>query len=113
MYQETLALGARNFPGGSVFLVTTGDQASATGTHTALSTAQNPIAMSSAALEQKRSCNIPCGVSCGVVSSPIVTSSQGSDADHPANFGRLCIKGSTLVTAALLMTRNAPVIPMA
>ena len=39
-----------------------------------------------------------CGVGCGV----IIESEQGrivnvkGDPDHPANFGRLCTKGSTL-----------------
>jgi len=50
-----------------------------------------------------------CGVGCGVI-----IESQGSeitgvrgDPDHPANFGRLCTKGSTLhLTAASTVTRQ-------
>ncbi|MES2973437.1 MAG: molybdopterin-dependent oxidoreductase [Pseudomonadota bacterium] len=50
-----------------------------------------------------------CGVGCGV----IIESSQGEitgvrgDPDHPANFGRLCSKGSTLhLTATHAVTRQ-------
>lgn len=41
-----------------------------------------------------------CGVGCGVVATPLADGSvtiQG-DVDHPANFGRLCSKGSALGT---------------
>ena len=50
-----------------------------------------------------------CGVGCGVI-----IESQGNeitgvrgDPDHPANFGRLCTKGSTLhLTASSAITRQ-------
>jgi assimilatory nitrate reductase catalytic subunit len=51
-----------------------------------------------------------CGVGCGVVISSEgdqITGVRG-DPDHPANFGRLCTKGSTLhLTAAAPVTRQA------
>ncbi|MFT4266641.1 MAG: molybdopterin-dependent oxidoreductase [Xenophilus sp.] len=51
-----------------------------------------------------------CGVGCGVViesQGAQITGVRG-DPDHPANFGRLCTKGSTLhLTAAAEVTRQA------
>ena len=50
-----------------------------------------------------------CGVGCGVViesSGDQITGVRG-DPDHPANFGRLCTKGSTLaLTASAAITRQ-------
>ena len=39
-----------------------------------------------------------CGVGCGVIATPDGKggAAMAGDADHPANFGRLCIKGSAL-----------------
>lgn len=62
-----------------------------------------------AALKETRSTCPYCGVGCGVV-----IESQGNqitgvrgDPDHPANFGRLCTKGSTLaLTASAAVTRQ-------
>ncbi|MET3380614.1 nitrate reductase [Variovorax paradoxus] len=59
-------------------------------------------------LETRSTCPY-CGVGCGVI-----IESQGSeitgvrgDPDHPANFGRLCTKGSTLhLTASATVTRQ-------
>jgi assimilatory nitrate reductase catalytic subunit len=51
-----------------------------------------------------------CGVGCGVIiesDGQQITDVRG-DPDHPANFGRLCTKGSTLhLTAAAPITRHA------
>ena len=54
--------------------------------------------MDGAALPEKRSTCPYCGVGCGVLLRP---DGQGGlsvrgDPDHPANFGRLCSKGSAL-----------------
>ena len=50
-----------------------------------------------------------CGVGCGVIiesRGSQITGVQG-DPDHPANFGRLCTKGSTLaLTASAAVTRQ-------
>jgi hypothetical protein len=50
-----------------------------------------------------------CGVGCGVViesDGAQITGVRG-DPDHPANFGRLCTKGSTLhLTASAAITRR-------
>jgi assimilatory nitrate reductase catalytic subunit len=50
-----------------------------------------------------------CGVGCGVIiesDGAQITGVRG-DPDHPANFGRLCTKGSTLhLTAAASITRQ-------
>jgi len=50
-----------------------------------------------------------CGVGCGVIietEGDAITNVRG-DPDHPANFGRLCTKGSTLhLTAAASITRQ-------
>ncbi len=50
-----------------------------------------------------------CGVGCGVIiesSGDQITGVRG-DPDHPANFGRLCTKGSTLaLTASVAVTRQ-------
>ncbi|MDO8375408.1 MAG: hypothetical protein Q7T39_26070, partial [Polaromonas sp.] len=49
-----------------------------------------------------------CGVGCGVIiesKGDEITGVRG-DPDHPANFGRLCTKGSTLhLTASSIVTR--------
>ncbi len=65
--------------------------------------------MTDTAIRETRSTCPYCGVGCGV----IVASSGGQitgvrgDPDHPANFGRLCTKGSTLhLTAAAAVTRQ-------
>src|SRR3954447_9735049 len=51
-----------------------------------------------------------CGVGCGVLiktESGKITGVRG-DPDHPANFGRLCTKGSTLhLTASPAVTQHA------
>src|SRR5512144_2267713 len=51
-----------------------------------------------------------CGVGCGVVIESAggqITGVRG-DPEHPANFGRLCTKGSTLhLTAAPLLQQQA------
>ena len=58
--------------------------------------------------ETKSTCPY-CGVGCGVViesDGPQITGVRG-DPDHPANFGRLCSKGSTLhLTASAAITRQ-------
>src|SRR3954467_3951305 len=64
-----------------------------------------------AGLKETRSTCPYCGVGCGVI-----IESQGSqitgvrgDPDHPANFGRLCTKGSTLHhTATHAVTMHTP-----
>ncbi|HEX5805952.1 MAG TPA: molybdopterin-dependent oxidoreductase, partial [Macromonas sp.] len=51
-----------------------------------------------AAVQQTRSTCPYCGVGCGVIIESVgtrIVNVQG-DPDHPANFGRLCTKGSTL-----------------
>jgi assimilatory nitrate reductase catalytic subunit len=61
-----------------------------------------------AVLETKSTCPY-CGVGCGVViesQGDQITGVRG-DPDHPANFGRLCSKGSTLhLTASSIVTRQ-------
>ena len=65
--------------------------------------------MTNAALQETRSTCPYCGVGCGVViesSGDVITGVRG-DPDHPANFGRLCTKGSTLaLTASASVTRQ-------
>jgi assimilatory nitrate reductase catalytic subunit len=60
-------------------------------------------------LETKSTCPY-CGVGCGVIieaSGNQITGVRG-DPDHPANFGRLCTKGSTLhLTASKAVTQQA------
>ena len=48
-----------------------------------------------------------CGVGCGVLATPDGTGGAviGGDPDHPANFGRLCSKGSALGETLSLETR--------
>lgn len=49
-------------------------------------------------MQETRSTCPYCGVGCGVIiesSGDRITGVRG-DPDHPANFGRLCTKGSTL-----------------
>ena len=68
------------------------------------------IPIASPASEETRSTCPYCGVGCGVL-----IRTQGAqivdvrgDPDHPANFGRLCTKGSTLhLTAAPHVTAQA------
>ncbi|MFT4193834.1 molybdopterin oxidoreductase family protein, partial [Ottowia sp.] len=59
-------------------------------------------------IETKSTCPY-CGVGCGVIvesDGARITGVRG-DPDHPANFGRLCTKGSTLhLTAAPVVTRH-------
>ena len=59
-------------------------------------------------LETRSTCPY-CGVGCGVIiesSGDQITGVRG-DPDHPANFGRLCTKGSTLaLTASSAVTRQ-------
>ncbi|MEY5099986.1 MAG: hypothetical protein RJA36_2705 [Pseudomonadota bacterium] len=59
--------------------------------------------------ETKSTCPY-CGTGCGVIiesSGDQITGVRG-DPDHPANFGRLCTKGSTLhLTASATITRQA------
>ena len=63
-----------------------------------------------AALRETRSTCPYCGVGCGVVigaQGDQITAVRG-DPDHPANFGRLCTKGSTLhLSAAASVTQQA------
>ena len=65
--------------------------------------------MTNAALQETKSTCPYCGVGCGVViesQGDQITGVRG-DPDHPANFGRLCTKGSTLaLTATALVTRQ-------
>ena len=69
----------------------------------------NPLPVTEGAKQTKSTCPY-CGVGCGVI-----IESQGSqitgvrgDPDHPANFGRLCTKGSTLaLTASSAVTGQA------
>jgi assimilatory nitrate reductase catalytic subunit len=65
--------------------------------------------MSEAAAETRSTCPY-CGVGCGVViasQAGRITGVRG-DPDHPANFGRLCSKGSTLhLTATQAVTLQA------
>ena len=60
-------------------------------------------------MKETRSTCPYCGVGCGVViesSGDVITGVRG-DVDHPANFGRLCTKGSTLaLTASASVTRQ-------
>jgi assimilatory nitrate reductase catalytic subunit len=60
------------------------------------------------AQETKSTCPY-CGVGCGVIiesEGPQITGVRG-DPDHPANFGRLCSKGSSLhLTASAVVTRQ-------
>lgn len=62
-----------------------------------------------AGLKETRSTCPYCGVGCGVViesQGEQITGVRG-DSDHPANFGRLCTKGSTLaLTASAAVTRQ-------
>ncbi|CAN5208765.1 nitrate reductase [soil metagenome] len=59
----------------------------------------NPISASAAqsGLETKATCCY-CGVGCGVIieTNGIQVTGVRGDPDHPANFGRICTKGSTL-----------------
>ena len=61
-------------------------------------------------MKETRSTCPYCGVGCGVViqsEGEQITGVRG-DPDHPANFGRLCTKGSTLhLTASAAVTRQA------
>jgi assimilatory nitrate reductase catalytic subunit len=60
-------------------------------------------------MTQTRSTCPYCGVGCGVIiesDGPQITGVRG-DPDHPANFGKLCTKGSTLhLTASPTITRQ-------
>ncbi|MEO7852022.1 MAG: molybdopterin-dependent oxidoreductase, partial [Rubrivivax sp.] len=59
--------------------------------------------------ETKSTCPY-CGVGCGVIIEHDGTQISGvrGDPDHPANFGKLCSKGSTLhLTAAAHVTQQA------
>ncbi|MEJ1165936.1 molybdopterin-dependent oxidoreductase [Variovorax sp. CCNWLW186] len=60
-------------------------------------------------MEETRSTCPYCGVGCGVIiesDGAQITGARG-DPDHPANFGRLCTKGSTLhLTATATVTRQ-------
>jgi assimilatory nitrate reductase catalytic subunit len=60
-------------------------------------------------MEETRSTCPYCGVGCGVIiesDGAQITGVRG-DPDHPANFGRLCTKGSTLhLTASATVTRQ-------
>ncbi|MFX6346353.1 hypothetical protein ABTF61_19330, partial [Acinetobacter baumannii] len=57
-------------------------------------------------VKETRSTCCYCGVGCGVLiqteelaGQPVITGVRG-DPDHPANYGRLCTKGSTLHLSA-------------
>src|SRR5438067_2547698 len=60
-------------------------------------------------MKETRSTCPYCGVGCGVIiesEGAQITGVRG-DPDHPANFGRLCTKGSTLhLTAAVPITKQ-------
>ncbi len=68
-----------------------------------------PLAKAMNMTETRSTCPY-CGVGCGVIiesEGDQITGVRG-DPDHPANFGRLCTKGSTLhLTAAEHITRQA------
>ena len=68
-----------------------------------------PIATASAHRETRSTCPY-CGVGCGVIiesSAEQITGVRG-DPEHPANFGRLCTKGSTLhLSATAAVTQQA------
>ncbi|MEO7642049.1 MAG: molybdopterin-dependent oxidoreductase, partial [Ramlibacter sp.] len=61
-------------------------------------------------MKETRSTCPYCGVGCGVViesEGDQITGVRG-DPQHPANFGKLCTKGSTLhLTASAVVTRHA------
>ncbi|QNK71369.1 molybdopterin-dependent oxidoreductase [Variovorax sp. PAMC26660] len=60
-------------------------------------------------MQETRSTCPYCGVGCGVIIESDGTQITGvrGDPDHPANFGRLCTKGSTLhLTASATVTRQ-------
>ena len=63
----------------------------------------------SASLRETRSTCCYCGVGCGVIiehDGGRITGVRG-DPEHPANFGRLCSKGSTLhLTATASVTKQ-------
>ncbi|MEY4756660.1 MAG: hypothetical protein RJA34_1558 [Pseudomonadota bacterium] len=66
--------------------------------------------MSSVAATETRSTCPYCGVGCGVIISAEAGQITGvrGDPEHPANFGRLCSKGSTLhLTATAAVTRQS------
>ena len=66
------------------------------------------VTASPAAQETRSTCPY-CGVGCGVIIESQGTQITGvrGDPDHPANFGRLCSKGSTLhLTAAGSITQQ-------
>ena len=61
-------------------------------------------------MKETRSTCPYCGVGCGVIIESEASQITGvrGDPDHPANYGRLCTKGSTLhLTAAVAVTRQA------
>ena len=65
--------------------------------------------MASVAATETRSTCPYCGVGCGVIISAQAGQITGvrGDPEHPANFGRLCSKGSTLhLTATVAVTRQ-------
>ena len=65
--------------------------------------------MSPTASRETRSTCPYCGVGCGVIiaSTGVQIAGVRGDPDHPANFGRLCTKGSTLaLTASAGVTRQ-------
>ena len=66
--------------------------------------------MTTTPVRETRSTCPYCGVGCGVVIASVdgqITGVRG-DPDHPANFGRLCAKGSNLhLTATAPITRQA------
>jgi len=69
-----------------------------------------PILPANPGSRETRSTCPYCGVGCGVIiesSASQITGVRG-DPDHPANFGRLCTKGSTLhLTASASVTQQA------
>ena len=68
----------------------------------------SPTAPTPACTETRSTCPY-CGVGCGVIISAVGDQISGvrGDPDHPANFGRLCTKGSTLhLTASAEITRQ-------
>ena len=68
-----------------------------------------PLPEGEGVIRETRSTCPYCGVGCGVIiesTDDQITGVRG-DPDHPANFGRLCTKGSTLaLTASASVTRQ-------
>ena len=80
-----------------------------------MSASPTVVAVASAARRETRSTCCYCGVGCGVIidsTGDAITGVRG-DPDHPANFGKLCTKGSTLHLSAqpLLQQQTRALVP--